>query len=100
MCGVEVVSPGHTKCIRQVEAKVYEASTSICQVGFREESADEETLHDGGCGIRHQEEEYNSCIAVWKDITPLAKKHRKRNCLRRNFETFEHQSVSNLMHLV
>lgn len=78
MCGVEVVSPGHTQYIGQVEAKVYKPPTCSSQVGFGEEGADEETLHDGGGGKRHQEEKYDRWLAVWQDITPLEIRQREK----------------------
>lgn len=71
MCGVEVVSPGHTQYVGQVETKVYKPPTRSSQVGFGEEGADEETLHDGGGGKRRQEEKYNRWVAVRQDVPPL-----------------------------
>ena len=71
MCIVEVVSPGNTEYIGQVEAKVYEPPTGGSQVGFGEEGADEETLHDGGSGKCSEEEKDNSWVAIWQDVPPL-----------------------------
>lgn len=65
MCWIEVVSPGATQHIRQIEAEVNEASAGSSQVGLREEGTDEETLHDGGGGKRQEEEEDNNWVAVW-----------------------------------
>lgn len=62
--GLEVVSPGHTQYVGQVEAKVYDPPTGSSQVGLGEEGANEETLHDCGSGKRREEEKYNSRVAV------------------------------------
>lgn len=71
MYGFEVVSPGNTQYIGQVEAKVYEPPTGSSQVGFGEKGTDQETLHDGSGGKCHEEEKDNSRVAVWQDVTPL-----------------------------
>lgn len=77
MFGVEAVSPGHTQYVGQVEAKVYKPPTCSSQVGFGEEGADEETLHDGGGGKRRQEEKHHRWVAVWEDVPPLEIRWRK-----------------------
>lgn len=71
MYGFQVVSPGNTQYIGQVEAEVYESPTGSSQVGFGEECADQKTLHDGGGGKCHEEEKDNCRVAVRQDITPL-----------------------------
>lgn len=71
MCGSEVVSPGDTEDVGQIEAEVYESPTGSSQVGFGEEGTDKETLHDGSCGKRREEEKDNRWVAVWQDVTPL-----------------------------
>lgn len=73
MCGREVISPGDTQHIGQVEAEVDEPSTGSSQVGFGEKGADEETLHDGGGGKRHEEKKDDSGVAVRQNIPPLQK---------------------------
>lgn len=62
---VEAISPGHTQYIRQVQTKIYQPPTRSSKVSFREEGADEETLHDGGSSKCHQEEKHNTRVTVW-----------------------------------
>lgn len=71
MFGVEVISPRHTQHIRQVQTEVYQPPTGCSKVGFGEEGADEETLHDGCSGKGHQEEEHHKRVAVRQDVAPL-----------------------------
>lgn len=78
VCGGEVVSPGNTQYIGQIEAKVYEPPTGSSQVGFGEEGTNEETLHDGGSGKRHEEEKDNRRVAVWQNVPPLEEKKDKK----------------------
>ena len=78
MGGVEPVSPGHTQNVRQVKPEVDQPSARSSQVGFGEEGADEETLHDGGGGERRQEEEHDRWVAVGQDVPPLESKDVKQ----------------------
>lgn len=75
--GVESISPGHAQHVGQVQSKVYEPTASCGQVGFGKESADEETLHDGGSGKRREEEKHHRRVAVRQDVAPLGKKRRR-----------------------
>lgn len=69
--GVEAISPCHTQHVGQVQTKVYKPPTCSRKVGFGEEGADEETLHDGGSGKCRQKEKYNRWVAVRQDVAPL-----------------------------
>lgn len=66
-----VVLPGDTQHIGQVEGEVDDASAGGCQVGTREERADEETLHDGHDAKGSQEQKHHSWIAVGQQVPHL-----------------------------
>lgn len=71
MCAGQIFPPGHTEHIGQVEREVDEASAGCCQIGTREERADEEAQHDCGCSKGDQEEEDHCRVAVGQDIAQL-----------------------------
>lgn len=64
MCAGQIFPPGHTEHIGQVEREVDEASTGCCQIGMREERADEEAQHDCGCSKGSQEEDDHRRVTV------------------------------------
>lgn len=78
--GVEPIPPGHAQHVRQVQAEVNQPTARGGQVGFGEEGADEETLHDGGSSKCRQEEKHNAGVAVRQDVPPLDIRGRKISC--------------------
>lgn len=86
MCAVEVVSPGDTQDVRQVESEVDESPAGSWQVGLWKEGADEETLHDGGGGKSCEEEKNNGWVAVRQDVAPL-QKNQNMLVITRNYKT-------------
>lgn len=67
----DVVLPGDTEHIGQVEGEVDNSSTGSCQVSSGERRTEEETLHDGDHGVGAQEEEDHSRVAVGQQVPHL-----------------------------
>lgn len=63
--------------MRQVEGEINDATAGSCQVGLVEEHTHQETLHDGGHGERHQEEEDEDRVAVIQHLAALRLKERE-----------------------
>lgn len=66
-----VVLPGNTQHVGQVEGEVYYATTGSCQVGTREQCADEETLHDGYDTEGTKEKKHHSWVTVRQQVSHL-----------------------------
>lgn len=68
----DVVLPGNTQHIRQVQCEVDNAPTGSCQVGPGEHGADEEALEDGHNAEDGEENEHHTRITVRQKIPHLA----------------------------
>lgn len=67
----QIFPPGHTEHVGQIEREVDETSAGCCQIGTREERADEEAQHNCGCSKSGQEEENHSGVTVGQDVSQL-----------------------------
>lgn len=56
--------PSKAEDVREVKAKVNDATAGCCQVGLVEENTEEETLHDCSHGEGEQKEEEDDGVAV------------------------------------
>lgn len=66
-----VVLPGDTEHVRQIEGEVDDPTTGCCQVSPSKRSAEEETLHYGYHSIGSQEQEDHSRITVRQQVSLL-----------------------------
>lgn len=60
----DAILPGKAEDVGQIEGEVNDAAAGGRQVGFVEEHAHQETLHDGGDGESQQEEEDEDGVTV------------------------------------
>lgn len=65
------VLPSKADDVGQIEGEVDDSAAGSCQVSFGEEGAEQETLHDGGCGERQQKQKEDEGIAVVKHLATL-----------------------------
>ena len=74
----DVVLPGNTQHVGQVESEVDDAPAGRCQVGTREQGADEETLHDGYHAERPQEQEHDTWVTVRQQVAHLRREKERK----------------------
>lgn len=67
-----IVLPGDTQHVGQIEREVYNATAGGCQVGTREQGTDEETLHDGNNAEGSKEKKHHAWVTVWQQASHLS----------------------------
>lgn len=89
-CEGDVVPPGHTQHVGQVQGEVDDATACCCQVCSREQRADQEALQDGRRGEGRQEKEDHCRVTVGQNISSLeGGKHTDTDTHRCLFHTVE-----------
>jgi len=77
----DIVLPGNTQHIRQVQREIDNAPTGSCQVGPGEHSTDEEALEDGHNTEDREENKHHARVAVRQQIPHLERKQQARQAL-------------------
>lgn len=73
-----VVLPGHTEHIGQVEGEIDDPTTGCCQVGSGKGSTEQEALHDGHHCVGAQKEEDHPGVTVGQQVPLLYREERGR----------------------
>lgn len=66
-----VVLPGHTEHIGQVEGEIDDPTTGCCEVGSGKRRAEQEALHDGHHRVGAQKEEDHPGVTVGQQVSHL-----------------------------
>lgn len=67
----QTILPVEADDVGQVEGEVDDSTAGSCQIGFGEEGAEQETLHDGGCAECQQKQKKDEGISIMKNVAML-----------------------------